>query len=721
MDIEKTVLSRNSFGSFNPVQLKALKKNWKKKNLVVSSPTASGKTLIAEVLSLHSVFEERKKVVYTCPLRALASEHFEDFKKKYSSLSLKATISTGDFDSSSKYLQKYDIVFTTFEKLNSLLRHKSEFLSHVGLLVADEIHEIDSDRGPCLEMDLVEMQEVNPKVKILALSATIPNATQIAKWLNADLVESTFRPVKLKEGVFFGNSIHFSKEKKKVSEYIDAVNSIVKDSLEEKQKQVLIFANTRKRAESIALQLSSLTEKGLSSSERSFLKSKALESLSVLESPTEQCIKLSSLLEKGIAFHHAGLLSKQRKIVEDCFRSNHLKALSSTPTLSMGLNLPAFRVVISSLYRFGKFGSERIKVREYKQLAGRAGRPKFHDEFGESIVIARHESEVDELFSSYIEGEVEEVYSNLSLEPVLRTHLLACISSNYVFDLESLEKFFSKTFYSFQYSDLKGFFAKLMSLISELEEMGFVECSSKSIKATVLGRRVSELYLDPLSAFRIVEALRQKPKNELYYLFLLAQCSEFYPLVSVPRIKQAEFFELLQEKKAFLPVNVDKEMFEDIDLLKKFATSLMLEEWVNESREQEILSSYNILPGILRSKLEKADWLLYGFFELSRLLQLEDHYTPVSKLRKRVKHGIREELISLCELKGIGRVRARRLFSHNFKTIHSLKNSSVESLSEVLGPKIAVQLKKQLGEKIPNSKALDLEKTTSGQKDLKNF
>ena len=144
MGIKEFVLEANGFTSFNPMQRAVLKKGIFDKNLIVASPTASGKTIIAELAALHSIISNKKKVIYTCPLRALAQEHCSDFKKKYSHLDIKFTISTGDFDSSSKHLQNYDLIFTTYEKLNSLIIHKVDWLQDTGLLIVDEIHELKS-------------------------------------------------------------------------------------------------------------------------------------------------------------------------------------------------------------------------------------------------------------------------------------------------------------------------------------------------------------------------------------------------------------------------------------------------------------------------------------------------------------------------------------------------------------------------------------------------
>ena len=152
MDLKKRVLKLGGLKKFNPMQELVLKRDWQNKSLVVSSPTASGKTLVAELLALNSIVSKKKKVVYTCPLKALAFEHYSEFKKKYSaSLKVRFGLSTGDLDSSSRHLQNYDLIFTTYEKLDSLIRHKVDWLQDVGLLIIDEVHEIDSGRGATLE------------------------------------------------------------------------------------------------------------------------------------------------------------------------------------------------------------------------------------------------------------------------------------------------------------------------------------------------------------------------------------------------------------------------------------------------------------------------------------------------------------------------------------------------------------------------------------------
>ena len=326
---------------------------------------------------------------------------------------------------------------------------------------------------------------------------------------------------------------------------------------------------------------------------------------------------------------------------------------------------------------------------------GRAGRPKYDSE-GQSILIAKTELEKDDYFDYFVNGEIEDVDSKLASESLLRFHLLSAIASGFIFDLDSAEQFFSKTFYAEQSRDLSYLFTKVTSIVRGLEEMGFVDADENRIEATILGKRVVQLYLDPDSAFRIISSLRKNNFADLSYLFLITNTIEFFPLLNVPKNKELELWELIQEEKSLLPVNIDVEMYSDNFLLQKYWTSFLLKEWISEVKEQALVDEFKIQPGILRAKLSNADWLAYSALELSKVLGFEDHFVYLNKIRKRLKSGIKEELVALCELRGVGRVRARRMFNAGIKSIIDVKKIDVKDLERVLSPKIAIKVKAQL-------------------------
>ncbi len=204
------VLKKRGFDELRPSQAKSIDKGlFEDKNLLVCTPTASGKTLVAELAILNAVFHDKGKALYVVPLRALASEKFKDFKKLYDKY-MKVAISSGDIDSADSYLERYDVIITTSEKLDSLIRHHAQWLSHVKVLILDEIHLLnDAGRGPTLEVITTIMRKMLPKLQLIGLSATIGNPKELAEWLNAELVSDQWRPVRLDKGVYFDGKIQF--------------------------------------------------------------------------------------------------------------------------------------------------------------------------------------------------------------------------------------------------------------------------------------------------------------------------------------------------------------------------------------------------------------------------------------------------------------------------------------------------------------------------------
>ncbi len=204
-----------SFGikELRPSQEKAIKAGLlERKNLLVCTPTASGKTLIAEMLMFNTLLKykdknETAKALYIVPLKALASEKFHSFTKKYSEF--KIALSISDVDSVDKNLEEYDVIILTVEKLDALLRHKISWINKVKVVVIDEIHLLnDPNRGPTLEV-IITLLKLKYGIQLLGLSATIGNPEELSEWLNANLVLDYWRPVKLKKGILEGNIIEF--------------------------------------------------------------------------------------------------------------------------------------------------------------------------------------------------------------------------------------------------------------------------------------------------------------------------------------------------------------------------------------------------------------------------------------------------------------------------------------------------------------------------------
>jgi helicase len=206
----KDVFAKQGITEFRPSQQKAVEAGLLRgKNILVCTPTASGKTLIAEMAAGKAILEGKGKAVYIVPLVALASEKSKDFKKKYDGL-LKVALSVGDFDSSDPHLMDYDLIICTAEKLDSLIRHHTPWLRFVSTVIVDEVHLLnDVSRGPTLEILITLLKKILPQVQIIALSATIGNPEELATWLDAQLVKDNWRPVPLHKGVYFDGKVEF--------------------------------------------------------------------------------------------------------------------------------------------------------------------------------------------------------------------------------------------------------------------------------------------------------------------------------------------------------------------------------------------------------------------------------------------------------------------------------------------------------------------------------
>jgi len=494
-----------------------------------------------------------------------------------------------------------------------------------------------------------------------------------------------------------------------MEEESDPTIALVLDTLK-KNKQAIVFANTKSSAEKTAEDIS---KKIKQSSEE--LKKLADIALHALSSPTKQCRRLAICLKKGVAFHHSGLTAKQREIIEDNFRNGTIKIICSTPTLAYGLDLPAYRVILKDLRRYTHYGLDWIPTLEYLQMAGRAGRPKY-DNIGEAIAVAKTDSAKEEIWNRYIEGEAEEIYSKLAVEPVLRTYVLSLIATDFVNDEKSIINFFSKTFWAFQYRDMGKLSSIIRRMLKLLEEFEFIEKEEKEefksasdmfnakYTATTLGKRVAELYIDPLTADHLIKgAKRAKTKsiNAFSFLQLISHTLEMRPLLRV-RMKEYEKYEsiIIENTDSLIdlePANYDPEYDEFVNSIK---TASFMQEWIDEKDEEYILENYNVRPGEIKVKLDNADWLLYSAEELTRIIGYKELLKEIIKLRLRLEHGAKEELLPLLKLKGIGRKRARRMFNAGIKDIADVKKSGITTLMQLIGNKTALSVKEQVGQKI---------------------
>ena len=719
----KEIIIKSGLVELYPPQEEAIKAGaLEGRNLVLASPTASGKTLVAEFCALKHILEKNGKTIYLTPLRALASEKYQEFKK-YTSIRkpngrrIRIGISTGDYDSTDAWLERYDIIVTTNEKADSLLRHRAKWMDEISLVVADEVHLLnDGERGPTLEVVLARLMHVNPDMQVLALSATINNVEEIAEWLKAGYVTTEWRPIQLNEGVVLHEEIQFKDgdarkiEKKSRNSAINLALNTIKSG-----GQALIFANTRRKAVTLAKKATSEVEGLLSKPVKRALMRDAEKILAAGER-TRISELLAELVQHGTAFHHAGLGGGHRRVIEDSFRRGKIKVLAATPTLAFGVNLPARTVVIQDYRRYESgYGYYPISVLEYKQMAGRAGRPKY-DKVGEAILTAKTSDEADYLMESYILAKPERIWSKLAVERILRSHVLATIAADFAHTERGIYEFFGRTFYAYQY-DVKAIKSVIAKILKYLYDEEMIDVAGDDIFATKFGKRVSELYIDPVSAVIIRNALRYKPAylTELSLLHMIAHTPDMAPKLRPYTQEIDRIAVFMEEHKEELLVDVLEEWEDRIayeELLGEVKTAVVLKGWIEEISEDQAIEKFRVQPGDLYRTIQNAKWLLHATHELARLFGNKRVRPQTLRLMERIEKGVKKELLPIVKLEGVGRVRGRILYNAGYKTIEDIKHAAIKDLVSLplIGPRLAKKIKEQVGGFVKKEEWKKLEK-----------
>ena len=669
------LLKERGIRKLTPPQSSAVRAGLLKgRNVLVTAPTASGKTLIGE-LALVKAFLEGRMGIYVTPLKTLASEKYEEFKF-WERLGLKVGITTGDYDEPGEGLGRYDVVVATYERLDSILRLKPSWLARVGVVVVDEMHMIgDRDRGPIVELIVVKASRIG--AQIVGLSATIGNPEEIAEWLDAELVMSDWRPVRLIEGFYNRRHREIVFEDGRVEKVKDG-NLIKHTALQalKESYQAIIFLQARNRAESAARSLSKLLPSVPGTSQ---LISELKEG-----SPRTEVESLAPLIMHGVAYHHAGLSMNARRVIEEGFREGLIKVVTATPTLAAGINMPARRVVIYTR-RYSEGYMRPISISEYKQMAGRAGRPQY-DPYGEAILAdVKDESEG----WRYINGAPEVVHSSLINERAMRIHVLALIASGDAGSLRSLHDIMGRTLAFRQLGEEAGE-SSVEYILERLIEMGMVSVDGTELRATRLGSYVSRLYIDPITAIVIIDGLKQSLPvvHPMYYLALIAMTPDF------SRVRIVGYRALEEEANAAVEYGHVPEPVTGVDYfewLRAYKVARILNAWIEEEPEERIIEAYNIGSGDLRTLVETAEWLTYAASRVCEAVNLTYHAKALRTLSLRIRYGVKEELLDLTRVKGVGRVRARALYNVGIRSVEELATLDPARLEGLpgFGPRVA--------------------------------
>lgn len=579
-------------------------------SVVAAVPTASGKTLIAQAAMLSTV-ETGETAIYVVPLRALATEKYETFDALPG---LSVGIATGDYDATDEQLAEHDVVVATSEKVDAAVRHGSGWVEQAGCVVLDEAHLLDDPtRGPTLEVTVAKLRRIAPSLQIVALSATVPNAREIADWLDATAVRSDWRPVDLRTGLYDGSRVEFTDGTTRPLDAEDATTGLVRDAIVD-GGGCLVFVNSRRSARELAANLATTPElDGVRPADdgEDGAREPAVGDRIRATATTATGRELARIADCGVAFHHAGLRTAHRRLVEDAFRERELAVICATPTLAAGVNVPARRVVVRDWQRYDERhgGVVPLSTLEIQQMMGRAGRPGL-DPYGEAIVVA-DEGSADTVRERYLTGTPDPVTSHLDDPEALRPHVLSTVASGVAEDRSTLRDVLAATFGAHT-DGVERLDAVADDVIVALRAAGMLR-DGPELAATELGELVSRVYVDPGTGADVVEALSRAAGVER--VTALTVCEIVCDTAEMPSqyVRQDEAgplstFALRHEGELAKPIREFEGDFHD--WLSTLKTARLLVDYADGTAVDDLAERYRVGPGDVRRIAERAEWLL---------------------------------------------------------------------------------------------------------------
>ncbi|XP_053947271.1 DNA polymerase theta isoform X1 [Anastrepha ludens] len=710
-------------------------------NLVYSAPTSAGKSLVSEILLLKTVLERGKKVLFILPFISVVREKMVYLQDLLTVAGYRVEGFFGGYTPPGGF-DNMHVAICTIEKANSIVNKLLEQgkLADIGTVVVDEVHLIsDAGRGYILELLIAKVLYMSRKygiqMQIVAMSATLANVELLKRWLDAELFITDFRPVALQEMIKIGNKIYDNKMRllRDVTEPLhgekhpfpslqndnDHVAQLCIETLLE-GCSVVVFCPSKDWCENLATQLASAIQTLINSKSswgerlRAQIKKDAIEDVKkqLRDIPTGLDAVLDKAVTFGCAFHHAGLTSEERDIIEASFKSCALKIIVATSTLSSGVNLPARRVLI----RTPLFGGKQMSSLTYRQMIGRAGRTG-KDTLGESILICTPANA--RIGQQLVQEDLRPIYSCLEQESSthLKRALLEVISSGVATSKEDIDNFIKCTLLwaekqlSEQGKDKSesddGLF--ITDAIDFLIEYEFVrlqvdsETNRENFLATRLGQACLAASMPPTDGLLLFAELQKSRRcfvleSELHAVYLVTPYSVCYQLQDLDWLLFLDMWEkltpamkmvgeLIGVKESFLVRAMRGQTKLDYKLMqihKRFYTALALQELVNEVPINTVAMKYKCNRGILQSLQQMSSTFAGIVTAFCNSLQWSTLSLVVSQFKERLFFGIHRDLIDLMRLPDVNHKRARALFDADIKTLVELANADMFDVEKVL-------------------------------------
>lgn len=637
------------FPSFNPVQSRVFEFYNQDCNAVIAAATSAGKTVVAEMFAAYEINQRGGKMIYLAPLKALAQEKVDDWTdEKHHFSKFDVAICTGDYrltPDRKKELESAKVLIFSNEMLNSRVRNfeseHNEFLKEVGTVIVDESHLLTvPGRGDHLEVALMKFTKLVPNARIIFLSATMPNVEEIAEWLsslngkNTYLLTSKYRPCPL--GIHYetydGKGTYDFQEREKV----ELAMEIVEDY---KEDQFLIFAHTKRTGEMMK----------------------------------------KHLINAGYTaeFHSADLVKEKRIDLENRFKTKKIQCLVATSTVAWGCNLPARRVIILGVHR----GLSEVDTYDIWQMVGRSGRPGY-DPRGDAYILLPYDhaqkhmerlSQHQPIQSRLLDfiGTDDPSTGQKRSYKTLAFHLVSEIHHGTITNDKEIHDWYHRSLANYQSQDLEDEIVD--STVELLMKCGAIKKEEGNYKVTVIGMISSMFYYSPFDVAdfrRNFKSLFDKnlQDNDLVVSICLGNIDS----LRMGIVNKAERGEMFSYAKNILTV-FGEGVFNDSAIKSGFAYySLLL------GRESAV---FGHICRTFQWDFPRTIQVLMAIDSMSGKWNQKEFF---KNLQTRIAYGVKKELVELCSLPDVGRVRAERLFENDIKSVWDVASTPADSLARLM-------------------------------------
>ncbi|XP_029371370.1 helicase POLQ-like isoform X2 [Echeneis naucrates] len=695
-----------------------------RRNLIYSLPTSGGKTLVAEILILRELLCRKKDCLFILPYISLVQEKVRGL----ASFGLELDFMVEEYAGSKgkfppvKRRSRNSLYVATIEKAHSLVNSliESGWLENLGLVVVDELHMLgDGSRGAVIEMTLAKVLYMSKKTQIIGMSATLGNIRDLQMFLKAENFTNNFRPVQLKEYVKLNDTIYevdpqeencFKFSRLLNFKYSSGMQKVDPDHIIALVTEVipthscLLFCPTKKNCENVAVMICKYLKE-------EFLLHREAEKNILLRDLQESgngslCPVLRKTVPYGLAYHHSGLTTGERKLVEEAYSNGVLCLLTCTSTLAAGINLPARRVILRSPY----VATDFLKRSQYKQMVGRAGRAGIDTE-GESILILQDKDK--DMAKTLVCAPMENCYSNLLHDggKGVLSLILSLIGLKIATSLEQMRDFLCGTLLHVQETQLcveRSLWEVLQQSIHLLKEKDLITVTSDpygpTLQVTNLGRATykgsvdlaySDLLYRDLS--RGLEGLQLNSFLHLVYLVtpydLIAQCKPdwriFFTQFTLLSVAEQSVSAAVGVSESFVARKAAGQTVKNnvnMTAVTRMYLALVLFSLLKESNLWRVADRFQLSRGFVQMLLSSSSAFCSCVLHFTEELQeLWPFKALLSELTRRLSYCVTAELIPLMEVAGVMESRAKQLYNAGYKTLTHLANADPAVLSRTIG------------------------------------